>query len=108
MGSITKTVITVELGNGGWATQSIDTIEIDGCFWLVPLWTLSPDKRSMQPLRIVSMTMADTGAPAPDRDAFQGLPIPESILSEGHVPLGRARLFLVHESPDIWLPNPDA
>ena len=108
MGVVTKTSVTVQLANGGWAMKSLDTIEIEGGFWLVPHWTLSADRVTRQPLRIVSMTMVDTGAPVPDPEAFRGLPIPEVLLYDGHVPLGLARLFLVEECPDVWLPNPDA
>lgn len=105
MGAVTRTSVTIELANGGWALQSMDTIEIDGCFWLVPHWTISPDGASRQPRRIVSMTMVETGGPASDPVAFGGLPIPETLLFDGHVPLSLARLFLVRESPDIWWPN---
>lgn len=48
--------------------------------------------------------MADTGGPALDANAFEGLPIPETLLFDGHVPLGLARLFLKREAPDIWFP----
>ncbi len=104
MGAVTRTSVTVELANGGWALTSIDTIEHQGGHWLVPHWTLSADGATRQPVRIISMTMADSGAPATDPQAFTGLPIPETILSDGHVPLSLARLFLVHERPDLWLP----
>lgn len=97
-------MVTIQLANGGWALQSMDTIRIDGCHWLVPIWTISADGATRQPLRIISMVMADTGGPATDGDAFTGLPIPDTLLFEGHVPLGVARLFVVVESPDIWVP----
>lgn len=103
MGTVGKTTVTIQLANGGWALQSMDTIEIDGCYWLVPAWIHSADGASRQPHRIVSMVMADTGGPATDGDAFTGLPIPETLLSDGHIPLGVARLFVVQESPDIWI-----
>ena len=106
--TVTKTTVTVQLADGGWATQELDTIEIEGGYWLVPHWTLSPDQSKRQPLRLVSMTMVETGGPCPDPEAFAGLPIPESLLAEGHVPLSLARLFLVREGPDMWLPNPGA
>ena len=106
--TVTKTNVTVQLADGSWATQALDTIEIEGGYWLVPHWTLSPDQSTRQPLRLVSMTMVETGSPCPDPEAFAGLPIPESLLAEGHVPLSLARLFLVRECPDMWLPNPAA
>ena len=52
--------------------------------------------------------MVETGGPCPDPEAFAGLPIPESLLADGHVPLSLARLFLVRECPDLWLPTPGA
>lgn len=70
----------------------------------MPAWTHSADGSSRQPRRIISLTMADTGGPALDANAFEGLPIPETLLFDGHVPLGLARLFLVREAPDIWFP----
>jgi hypothetical protein len=108
MGAVTKTNITIELVNGGWALQAMDTIEIDGCFWLVPHWTLSADQATRQPSRIVSMTMVETGSPASDPEAFGGLPIPETLLFDGHIPLSLARLFIVEECPDLWWPAGDA
>ncbi len=105
--TVGKTTVTVELSNGGWALKSIDTIEAEGGFWLVPHWTVSEDQSTRRPIRIISMTMVESGAPATDTEAFSGLPIPESLLYEGHVPLSLARLFLVRESPDLWWPNDD-
>jgi hypothetical protein len=100
---LSKTNITVELANGGWAVQEVDTIAHDGGYWLVPSWTLSADGTKRQPVRMISLTMAETGAPATEAEAFVGLPIPETILSDGHVPLSRDRLFLVRECPDVWV-----
>ncbi len=105
MSTISKTVVTVQLSNGGWAMRELDTISRNGGYWLVPGWTPSPDGRSRQPARIVSMTMVETGAPVPDVEDFRGLPIPEVILSMGTVPLSLARLFLVEELPDVWVEN---
>lgn len=107
MAAVTRTSVTVELANGGWALKSIDTIEHDGGFWLVPHWTLSADRATRQPLRIVSMTMVETGAPAADPEAFRGMPIPESVLFDGRAPLSLERLFLIRECPEVWLPVGD-
>jgi hypothetical protein len=103
MSAVGKATVTIQLANGGWALQSMDMIEIDGCHWLVPAWQLSADGATRQPRRIVSMVMADTGGAATDSDAFTGLPIPDTLLFDGHIPLGVARLFVVQESPDIWV-----
>ena len=100
---LSKTNVTIELANGGWAVLEVDTIAHDGGYWLVPSWTLSADGTMRQPVRMVSMTMAETGAPATEAEDFVGLPIPETVLSDGHVPLSRDRLFLVRECPDVWV-----
>lgn len=105
MGAVTQCLITVELGNGGWARQVVDILEHDGAAWLVTGWVLSADGRSRRPVRLVSLAMADTGEPTADRGDFAGFPIPESIISEGHVPLGRARLFVLREAPEVWVPS---
>lgn len=88
----------------------MDTIQHDGGFWLVPEWTLSPDRKLMRPLRVVSIRMAGTDKAMPDRSVFQVLrdiPAPSSLYLTGEVPPKLGRLYLVVESPDVWLPNPD-
>ena len=104
MGAVTQSLITVELGNGGWARQVLDVLEHDGAAWLVTGWVLAPDGRTRRPVRLVSLAMADTGAPTADRSDFAGFPIPESIIATGHVPLGLSRLFVIREAPEVWLP----
>lgn len=105
MGAVTQSLITVELGNGGWARQVLDVLEHDGAAWLVTGWVLAPDGRTRRPVRLVSLAMADTGEPTADRSDFAGFPIPESILSEGRVPLAHARLFVIREAPEFWVPS---
>ncbi len=99
--------MTIELADGGWALQSVELVVFEGGYWLAPRWTLSDDGENRQPVRLVTLTMVESGAPAADPEAFAGCPIPETIFSDGHVPLSRARLFLVREAPDLWLPAGD-
>lgn len=105
MAVVGRATVTIELADGGWALQPIDVVAFEGGYWLVPLWTLSDDGRSRQPVRLVTLTMAGSGDPASDPEAFAGCPIPVTVFADGHVPLSRARLFLVRESPDLWLPT---
>jgi hypothetical protein len=107
MAIVGTTNVTIELANGGWALQSLEAVAFDGGCWLVPEWTLSPDGTARRPSRLVSLTMVETGAPATDLEAFTGYPIPETVLTDGHVPLSLSRLFLVREAPDLWLPTQD-
>lgn len=83
----------------------LDVLEHDGAAWLVTGWVASADGRTRRPVRLVSLAMADTGEPTADRSDFAGFPIPESLLSEGHVPLSLARLFVVREAPEVWVTN---
>ena len=100
---LSKTNVTIELADGSWAVLAVDTISHEGGYWLVPGWVPSADGTQRQPTRMVSMTMADTGAPATEPEAFIGLPIPETVLTDGRVPLSRDRLFIVRECPDVWV-----
>lgn len=104
MGAVTQALITVELGNGGWARQVVDVLDHDGAAWLVTGWVLSTDGRTRRPIRLVSLAMADTGEPTADRSDFAGFPIPESIIATGHAPLALARLFVLREAPEVWVP----
>jgi hypothetical protein len=103
MSIVGKTNVTIELADGGWALQAVDLVAFDGGLWLAPRWTTSDDGRRRRPVRLVTLTMAESGAPAADPEAFAGCPIPETIFTDGHVPLSRARLFLVREQPELWI-----
>ena len=103
MAVIGRTNVTIELADGGWALQPVDLVAFEGGVWLAPHWTLSADGRTRQPVRLVSLTMVESGTPATDPEAFAGCPIPETTLSDGHVPLSRARLFVVREQPELWV-----
>ncbi len=76
MAVVGRATVTIELADGGWALQPIDVIAFEGGYWLVPLWTLSADGLSRQPVRLVTLTMADNGEPASDPEAFCRLPHP--------------------------------
>ena len=76
MGAVTQSLITVELGNGGWARQVLDVLEHDGAAWLVTGWVLAADGRTRRPVRLVSLAMADTGEQTPTAATSPASPSP--------------------------------
>lgn len=98
-----------QIVNMGGNTVTMDVIEYEGGGWLVPQWLVSPDKKTMRPARIISLRMSGIESPAP-RVAlafFQNDIWPESLFLEGVIPPDKRQLLLVHENPDIEVPNPD-
>lgn len=101
-----KTLVLVE----GGEIWEIDWITHEGKAWLVPEWNLSPDDKSMQPSRIISLALAH-GIKMDLGEAplvwFRSNPIPKSLLEHGVAPPGLEKVFEIREEPEIWLPNPD-
>lgn len=89
----------------------IDWIMHEDKAWLVPDWLLSPDDKSMRPLRIISLKMAAGFEGYKLGEAplqwFQSNPIPKSLLEDGIAPPGLEKVFEIREEPEIWLPNPE-
>lgn len=86
-------------------------IMFEGKAWLAPDWILSPDGKSMKPLRIISLALAhghkmDLGeAPLA---YFRSNPIPRCLIDDGVVPPELEKVFEIREEPEIWLPTPES
>jgi len=96
---IRKTTVAI-----GSAIREVDTIEHEGEFWLVPDWFESPDGKYLRPMRIISLSTI------PHQETSQGFlissPLPKGVLL-GHPPEGEEDRYLIHENPEIIVPNPD-
>lgn len=92
----------------GSEIHTMDTIEYEGGFWLVPNWILSPDDQYMKPLLIVSLaTIPHTESPEGVEPRFVvNSPIPKSVF-QGVIPEGKEGQFVIVQEPHIVFPNPD-
>jgi hypothetical protein len=85
-----------------------DTIAYQNGFWLVPDWLVSPDKKHMRPLRIISLaTIPHEGNPeGPSPQFVISYSIPKSLF-RGMIPKGEEKRYVIVENPQIIFPNPD-
>jgi hypothetical protein len=88
--------------------HSMDTIAHGGGFWLVPEWLVSPDGKSMSPLRIISLATIPHHGPFGSASEFSVIyPLPKSLF-RGVTPPGKEGQFEIVEAPGIIFPNLDA
>jgi hypothetical protein len=94
-----------------WEVRLVDWIMHEDKAWLVPDWLVSPDDRSMRPLRIISLKMAAGYEGYKLGEAplvwFRSNSIPKSLFENGVVPPEQEKVFVIREMPEIWLPNPE-
>jgi hypothetical protein len=105
IGKVFQTLVLVEGG-----PRTVDTVQTDEGFWLVPQWIECPDRTAKRPLRIVSMRMGATGGPIQAKEALAFLlaePMPASVLDRGVVPPERKLVYLVVENPELSVPLAD-
>ena len=92
-------------GTGG-NVSSMDVIEHEDYFWLVPEWRDYTSKGVSMPSRIVSLKMIPHTQYMKVEDhqfAVHG-PVPKSVF-EGHVPQELENQYVVIEEPDIVVPR---
>ena len=82
---------------------SMDVIEHDGKFWLVPDWLEDGTGRVMKPVRIVSFETMDYERMAGGNpDFFIADPVPRAVV-DGCAPPEVAGKYVVIEDPDIFV-----
>ena len=104
-GTMLKTMLPV-----GGAMLQVDTIEFEGRYWLAPVWIVSPDQKTMRPLRLIAPKFAPGYAPpkGPEiLEIFQEMPLPKTLLEQGAIPEELQPAVEVRENPDISFPNPE-
>ncbi len=82
----------------------VDWLELDGRAWIADSWIVAIGGKSQRPLRIIAPRFAP-GFQMKGRDAlriFEEMPIPDSLLAQGHLPDRLKPLIEVRENPDIF------
>ena len=106
MGQKTRVIVDGQISDVDWIMH-------EGKAWLVPEWRISPDGKSMQPSRIISLALAlDYKDYKKDLGEvplvwFLTNPIPKSLLDRGVPPRGLEKVYEIREEPEIWLPKPE-
>ena len=91
---------------GDFSIQKCDVIELDGEFWLVPTWIVSPDGRQQRPERIVRLKWLVSSPPnQPDHDFVVDGPIPRDVMY-GPLPHAAGPQYDVRGLPDAVLTSP--
>ena len=96
---IYKTVLSF---TGDDSIRTCDTIEIDGKFWLVPMWIDNLAEGTRKPLRLIcldGLPYMKAGANFP-ADFVLTKPIPKCVL-DGEIPDETSFEFVIVENPDI-------
>jgi hypothetical protein len=92
---------TIAVGN---EIHTMETIEFEGEFWLVPNWIVSPDGKYMKPLRIIALRTLEHRRSGDD--FVVNRPIPKAVLN-GLVPKELEGQYDIRENPTFVMPNPD-
>jgi hypothetical protein len=87
--------------------HTVDVIEHEGQFWLVPEWLDSPDRKWTKPARIVSLATIQHQTMRGPIGFVVNDPIPKSVLFGQPSPEEASR-FVIVEAPEIQLPHPGA
>ena len=98
---IFKTAVIVD-----GAIQSMDTIEHEGSFWLVPEWLDMPAQGVTMPRRIVSLATLRHERMSGNPDFVVSDPVPKFVF-DGAVPSQLAHMYIVKELPELRFPMPD-
>ena len=85
-----------------------DTIEFEGRFWLVPLWTENHATGKMRPERIICLDcLPHQTFPQVAKETFVlNIPIPKCVL-DGEIPYESAYNFEIVENPEIDFDIPE-
>lgn len=98
-------IFTTAVGSDDGKIYTVDTIDHEGAFWLVPHWTIPPGEGVRRPTRMIrldrsAMLPAPPGYP---QDWVLQTPVPKAVLF-GETPPEEAHGFEVVDRPDISLP----
>jgi len=91
----------VTIGN---EIHTMDTIEYEGQFWLVPEWLSRQELEFEIPMRIVCLSTLPHQKSSGAVNFVLNVPIPKAVL-DGHVPPELAGAYIVIERPDIRFPK---
>ena len=86
--------------------QSMDTIEHEGAFWLVPEWLDFPARGISMPRRIVSLATLRHERMSGKPDFLVSDPVPRFVF-DGEVPSQIKHMYIVRDLPEIRVPMPD-
>jgi hypothetical protein len=99
-----KILTTAVIIDGG--IQSMDTIEHEGAFWLVPEWLDFPARGVSMPRRIVSLATLRHEKMSGNPDFVVGDPVPRFVF-DGEIPSQLKHMYIVRDLPEIRFPMPD-
>jgi hypothetical protein len=86
--------------------ESMDTIEHEGAFWLVPEWLDFPARGISMPRRIVSLATLRHERMNGNPDFVVSDQVPRFVF-DGEVPSQLKHMYIVRDLPEIRLPTPD-
>ena len=98
---ILKTMVTID-----GMIESMDTIEHEGSFWLVPEWLDLPARGISMPRRIVSLATLRHERTNGNPDFVVNDPVPRFVF-DGEVPSQIKHMYIVRDLPEIRVPMPD-
>jgi hypothetical protein len=99
---VRKAMVIIGVSN---EIHSMDVIEYQKKFWLVPYWLDNPIEKVTKPLRIVSLeTLRHSRADGRDPEFVVEFPVP-SYVFEGRTPPAEADKYVVIENPDVLIPR---
>ena len=85
--------------------MSMDVIEHQGAFWLVPEWLDNIAEGVSMPRRIVSLATIPHEKMSGNPDFVVSYPVPKSVF-DGTAPSEIASVYVVKELPEIRVPIP--
>lgn len=104
---VRKAIVIIRNGASN-EIHSIDVVEYQGKFWLVPAWLDYPAQKATRPLRIVWLgTMRHHHMPGSDPEFLVEDPVP-SYVFDGRLPPEEASRYVVVESPELVLPRDES
>ena|SRR5450759_1746819 len=101
---IRKAQLVIAASDGVHWIATMDVIEYDGKYWLVPDWLDNSDRTMSRPTRIVSMEkLRHSQTPGANPEFVVEDPIPKFVF-DGQIPPEQAGTYVVVEYPGILNP----